>query len=263
MGIIQTGDISARNLSDHGTKYLVAGAVLKFQIQGYFENEYPDARLWAPHIKEKMQEVLADHKSVRSLLTPLPRSDRITQSPLDLSWHRRLPESANNALDIFESIIYGTKYENCIRNIAKSEKGYDILLQSEFIVEDLVSVVAKIQEEHASPAPKNLIGSIPGAAISGKTKDEDMMPAYPMLTELDDGKRESWLKHAARIYRSHITLICPGATESAVKESIANSETGRLLGDASGLMILHCDVKLTGETISAPHERLPPIRSEA
>lgn len=118
MNYLDAGDVSVRNISDRGTKYLGGRALLKRSLRDYFVTDFlvgPEkpGEHWSSEVKAKMRSVLVDHDAARRYLTAYP-----DMPPNDLTWQAQWPLSATYAIDLFEApanvgILCARRPESC------------------------------------------------------------------------------------------------------------------------------------------------------
>ena len=69
--------------------------------------------------------------------------------------------------------------------------------------------------------------------------------------------RAQWEAAATRLARQYTTVVVCPANLAALVPEVQSSCLGKANGDLTGLVIIHFDVKLSCEAITAPHLRIP------
>ncbi len=87
--------------------------------------------------------------------------------------------------------------------------------------------------------------------------DDDVIPQ-------PEAEEPFWHHFAERVVKSMVRLIPEPRTPQAVKDMLRDCHLAALRGETgSSHVLIHYDVKLSGEPITAPHYRSAPLRKEA
>jgi hypothetical protein len=82
------------------------------------------------------------------------------------------------------------------------------------------------------------------------------------IGKLEEDERATWTAAAQRLVRQYVRIIVYPQTEKQLVSEIQNSELGRMTGDLTGTVLIHYDVKLAGESVTAPRLRTSPFQEK-
>ena len=93
--------------------------------------------------------------------------------------------------------------------------------------------------------------------------DNEVQAMYKKLEYEDQQKVDTYRRHAATLVSTHVKLLVEPTSEAALAASIRGSAAGQVRGDyEKGKYVgIIYDVKVCGETITAPMHRIPSYRS--
>ena len=128
--------------------------------------------------------------------------------------------------------------------------------------EQLDLVASSIEDENKRVIQPTVLPMTSGNKGGDDQSTEQIASPQPSgFAALDPDEKETWEGHATRIMRRYVRLVTIPTTKTALAAELSTSELGRIRGDPTGLVMIHYDVKLSGETITAPHLRVPPLRA--
>ncbi len=82
------------------------------------------------------------------------------------------------------------------------------------------------------------------------------------IDKLGEEERATWTAAAQRLVRQYIRIVVYPQTEKQLVTEIQNSELGRMIGDLTGTVLIHYDVKMAGESVTAPRLRTAPFQEK-
>jgi hypothetical protein len=82
------------------------------------------------------------------------------------------------------------------------------------------------------------------------------------IDKLGEEERATWTAAAQRLVRQYIRIIVYPQTEKQLVTEIQNSDLGRMVGDLTGTVLIHYDVKMAGESVTAPRLRTAPFQEK-
>lgn len=257
------GDYSNSKLN----KELCDMALLKLEIHEHLLGSFLDAHPFTADDKARVRTVLATHTSVRKFMVAYPGDP-----PCDLTWQTsKHMLSTISFLDFAEGLIFGDRYDGTLRTGVRNRKGALAVLGYQNIQEDLDAVLEELAKD-ALPKPA------PAATAEGRGQSAAGKPDTPhtatthsavdketleTLDTLDTDTRQQWTDAASRLVRQHCHIVVNPGSASDLEKLIMASELGKSPGDNASLVLIHFDVKLNGEAITAPHLRVPPLQDSA
>lgn len=187
-----------------------------------------------------------------------------------------LPTSAAKLTEAIEAIVYSDAHDSSLRTGTKYHKSLEDIMEYQLVKEDLDAVKDALRQEKEA-APTNTAGSAIGSAIQAAaassaaeaTPGEPEVPMEKLATEvqgklskLPDSEQEHWKAVADRLVRQYTRIIVHPVQEAELIREIQASELGRAGGDMEGLALIHYDIKLSGEPITAPRLRIAPLQEK-
>ena len=102
-----------------------------------------------------------------------------------------------------------------------------------------------------------------GAPAAGMPQRPSLMERSSALSGLTPVDKKFWLAFAKRTLAAHIKLFTEPDSSSDVRDLINKSSIAKAKGiDKEDCVMILFDVKQSGECITAPHLRVPPLRDE-
>lgn len=176
-----------------------------------------------------------------------------------------------NPCPYFEGIIFGNDHDTVLRNAAKSRKPTDSVIEYDSMQENMQQIADMIKSEKQEELAKHADTPADGNEGTKKAEDvDDQKTEEPAATDqkpksmskLDEHDSEQWWKVAEKTMCQYIRLIVMPSTAENLTAELASHELGTVAGDACGLVMIHMDVKLSCEGVTAPFLRMPPLRPQ-
>ena len=174
---------------------------------------------------------------------------------------------------VCQGIVYKDEYDATLRTGVRSRKGVEDVLTYN-VIKDAVSAVLEQLEKESLPAgathapaiatgATSTSGAAP-AATEGEAPDAAENKAVREgLGKMAEGTREHWESIATRLVRQYTRIVVTPSTEAGLVQEIEACELARTLRSQSGLFLLHYDVKLSGEPMTAPKLRVSPFQEKS
>jgi hypothetical protein len=181
-------------------------------------------------------------------------------------------------------MVYGTNHDVSLKIALKSHKGPKDVLEYVPVKTDVDEIKAALETEgRTTKAAGDAFGdeepeddgdehnggaSATGPATSDATKSG--VPPRPPLTErapavsgMSVPDKKFWVAFAKRTVAAHVKLITEPDTSSDVRDALYKTAVAKVKGiDKGDCVMILFDVKQSGECITSPHIRVPPLRDE-
>ena len=167
--------------------------------------------------------------------------------------------------------MHGFKYDNHLKTFLKMGKPLEEAFDSNPLKEQLEEVTEAMTAEKVKPplgAEEIFTGSDDEADKKGVQDGSDGLkiadPTMQPKTADHKDKHDQWETFARRLIKEGVRVISQGnATESQLAEILKSSAAGKIRGDPGmqQYAVIIYDIKNSGESITAPHERMPPFRN--
>jgi hypothetical protein len=270
MGTIETGDFSVKKLKGH----IVDLHLLKYRFHTHFLTMFMDTHPFPLAVKEKVRSIFVDHATVRKSLTNYPSGQ-----PIELAWQAALPQSAVFFIQLIESVVYNDVHDLSLKTGAKYNKSTTDILEHEKLKEEIDLVLAMLQKEaEAGIAPSGgqqaIIGGAVGSAgppTSGESgspraahvgTDAAALKVQEKVAALTEDDRKHWHQAAERLVRQYTRVVVMPQSDKLLVQEIQSSDIGKAGGDMTGLVLIHYDVKLSAEPVTAPRLRIAPFQDK-
>lgn len=103
-------------------------------------------------------------------------------------------------------------------------------------------------------------GSVPGSGLPPRSS---LMECASALSGMSLADKKFWLAFAKRTVAAHIKLFTEPDSSSEVRHLLDTTTVSKVKGiDKEDCVMILFDVKQSGECITAPHLRVPPLRDE-
>ena len=263
---LEVGDFNTRKLDSLHCPV----AMLKYQFHEYFLTTFIDKHPFALADKAKLRSVFADHQSIRTNLTARPG-----ETDVEIAWRSKLAPSSNMVCELIEGICFGDAHDASLRTGVKYHKSVEDVLDYNLVKEEVAAILDTLQKEQHALAGAN---PLPGAAgteqdpakqeqaAADKANAETEKHLYNNMQEsidkLDDEAKALWTAQADKLCRQYTRVVVHPQTEKQLVQDIGSSDLGTARGDGSGTTLLHFDVKLSAESITAPRLRIAPFQEK-
>lgn len=244
---------------------------------------------WPADVKLGFRKNLADHKTYHDNLKYYPDEEGAP----DLAWKSSWPRSADLALVVAEELVYNTVYDGSIRTGLKNRKTASEIFMYQPVAEAWEEVTdavadelqkAKVeqdkleaesqkqldldvrQDDASRPSPSMMV-PVQVANTGGKESKLDALVKklwdHKTLKGLTDEKKLYWISFAVRSFDSTCSLRQEPESETQVCDTIVDSAVGKLKGiTGQDYVMIHGDVKQSGEAATSPHIRISPCREK-
>ena len=101
-----------------------------------------------------------------------------------------------------------------------------------------------------------------GPAPGSSAQQQPAQAEGKLAAKLCEEDCQQWTKHAEKVFAQHCRLMTLPASKQAFQTELASHDLGRVIGDPSGLVMIIMDVKLAGESATAPMLRMPPLKQQ-
>ena len=169
-------------------------------------------------------------------------------------------------------MLFGFKWDGHMKQFLKMGKPVEEAFDANPLKEQLDEIKDLLDGEKSSPP------GAPGSVPDDPPPDDD--PPAPSGIDITDLAQQrgslvhvvpknveeqqnlnEWKAYARRLIKEGVRVVAQGsATETQLGELLKNSAVGKLRGKANNYVLITYDIKLAGESITAPHDRMPPFR---
>jgi hypothetical protein len=180
-------------------------------------------------------------------------------------------------------MIYKDKYDTPLKAAIKNRRNPSDTMQLPGIAEIITELDEQYETEKQQAAEKeketgelSMYGSVekPPAEEVDDQMDSDVLGAAAVAKDIADLKSkvadeqkaiiDSFFEHASTLRKTHCAFIPEQSSDEAMGLLIKQTAAGRVLGDPSKGQYIYIpyDIADSGETISHPHTRVAPLRSD-
>ena len=266
--LYKPGQFSHASLKgETGSKGFLDLWLAKLQLKKYFLGEFLDKDFGngSSHIKEAFRDVYAGFQEYRSFVGFGESQDR--------SWQQTWPASATMAARLIEDVLYGKQHDATLKYLLRSKKTPDEILEAEKFNAILEDIDEQLSQE-AESRDKNE-GHVPVAARASHEQDaadpqdEAEMNREMLLKLIDEVPDEvdgelldefACFRKQAKDTAHKILLMVEPNTSGQAATAIATALTKRSDQDKDKLTVFVYNVCLSGEAVTNPKVRKPPLR---
>ena len=209
---------------------------------------------------EQMQMVFADFRSVRQHMTAYP-GDQIAARTWIIGW----PESSLAAVEVLEDMVYtcqwDVRFKDAIRSKAKLEEFLEY--------ESVQSAMSRVKDMRTKERPVSGTAGdgctghrdgVEAAAPAVAASVADELPAAPGFHGMTTDEQNYWEHYIDKQLRTYVHLIPDNKSTSDLEQAIRQSAMSNIRGDPTGMVLYYWDVKMSGESVTRPELRIPPMR---
>ena len=267
-GMVEPSDIGKRQIKGDGSggKGIVDLLLFKFRLRNYFTGELLDKTSLRGDTKDAIRLTFINHESYRSFFG-YPKD-----TSHDLSWQAGWPASSLQYCNLTEQMVFGVDYDKEIKTAIRGLKSIEDTLEMQAIKD----VLTQIDEDLGAEA--EAAGSLPtGAAVVAEGSSEicvdpqDVEEDDPVIVvenhqklsadDVDQVKR--FKDMAARMVRQHARFVVEPDSVKRIAEEINLQKPFQEIVDdspADRIVLFVYDLKLSGESVTNPQTRKPPLR---
>lgn len=175
-----------------------------------------------------------------------------------------------------QALCFTADFDSQLRNCIKGGKTAVDVLDYPSVKPRVDDILEDLKHEQSTTARSAEGGSEAGAAGgsaasaasnagvgSESSAQETSAQSLPQgFDKIAADDQEAWLKHAQKVCHQYVRLIPEPRQAGQLATEVRESSLGRLLGDPMGLVLLHYDVKLSGEPVTRPDLRVAPLRDD-
>ena len=276
-GLLLPGAITSRVLKgESGSAGLVQLWLLKHNLLEHLLTHVLGSKPFDPIVKKKMGEVYSCHETLRAHIG-FPESN---SGQLDLSWQASWDPSAMALGRLIENAVYEKEFDPTLKYALKTKKDLGDILDTEKFAAALTRIDELLQAELEAQASTTAQQSAEldimeigadedddmGGAGSGAGKRDSIQEHLAMqyVGDIVDVTEEGWAemnRHKTDADRlvSMITLKAEPKTSKEILTDFVNMLPPN--SDTSLMDIVIYDTASSGESITNPRSRKPPLRS--
>ena len=237
---------------------------MKREVKHWFLNTWMQTHASKIPIKiyHAIGAAFMDFPSMREHLTPYPDTGR-GNSQLTVSWSPAMTDLVDLMEDLICDVTYDGRYKDAIRGCCEAADfcGYDSIQKrlrpiQEALCEEAAALAAKATTTAASADSGVAVSAIGGAsespaasaaaaaaASAGGTAAAASADPFDAMEERD---RIRWTKYIAKQIDTYIDIIVDSGSVADLQLAIKDSKLATILGDPTGLVLLHFDSKQFG-----------------
>jgi hypothetical protein len=256
MDMISTKEFIGNTLRDPRKSYIEV-LNLKSALKKHLLSKWlPSLGLPDGH-KEQMQMVFADFRSVRQHVTAYPGGQSA-----ETTWIIGWPESSLAAAEVLEDMVYTCQWDQRFKDAVRSKAKLEDFLEYESVQSALSRVKDMRTKERSVPGTAGdgctghrdgVEAAAPAVAASGA----DELPAEPGMTTEE---QNYWELYIDKQLSTYVYLIPDTKSTSDLEQAIRESAMSNIRGDPTGMVVYYWDVKMSGESVTRPELRIPPMR---
>lgn len=261
-GMYPPNTFTVRSLKGEASnKGFIDVMLFKGDIRVYMLSEYLDKRAFASAAKEKIRAVFSNHATYRAHVG-FPEQTMLQE----LTWQNNWPPSTMQAFKLIEDLVFGREYDAVLRGALRRGKSASEVLEMERVC-DLVSQIDEdlAAERQQAPAPAQPTEDSDNSEVDDKLHASRMDDIIEIRgATLDDQTKVELAKFQAEAVRLSQTLRFVTEPKSAaqVADEIRQSEPEQGDGaDAQKWTVVLYDTPVSGESITNPRTRKPPLRA--
>ena len=261
--LITVGEFQVTKLKDYRQSYIEILNLKHAMRDELLQTWLPGLGLPQDHVK-KMQEVFNDVPSVRKALSGYPKEPQV-----DTSWMVGWPQSSMQACNLIEELIYTVEYDGRYKDCVKTKGKVADMMEYESVRRELDEVATLLTQERAAAAAargETLPGdpAVPGAgagtAASAGTGIEASTPDSKGFHTMEKHDQDHWEKVINKQIKTYIDIIVEPKSAAELQNALTESRLANIKGDPTGLVLIHFDVKQSGEPQTRPELRVAPLR---
>lgn len=236
--------------------------LLKHELLKFLLCNFLDDRKFSHTVKEKMRAVFTSHMTYRAHVG-YPTDDT---GKCDLSWQNSWPPTSMAAFKLIEDLVYSRDYDSVIRSAIRRGKAVHEILEMEKVCDMVAQLDEELTTERAAQAPEP---ECPKASVEDSDDERDLALFDGIVTGKDwNGKDETkaeLLKFRDDAKRMSLTLRFVTEPNSSNQVTTEIRQSIPVPGDdttsATGWTVVVYDTPVSGESITNPRTRKPPLRS--
>ena len=288
--LVSPGELSVTALTGKGRggKGLLDLLLFKKDLLEFFLNEKLEGLGLRAGAKSAVRNAMS---SVAAYRAAFGHKEALT--PPDLTWFGALPPVAQHLVRLIEAslqiqivcvsaglppgcyaiwpqdTVYNIRYDGPLKVAVKANRSLDEALDSEDIREALEKIESLGAEELAAQKQPAAHEAAEDATVGLPAAAADVcrlslpQEQFEKLGSLGDDDQDVVAEHAAlaaRIVAENVRLLDGSDKESTITDIIRQSPVGMLRGSPEGSILIHYDVKLSGEDAHRPAYRPPALR---
>ena len=241
---------------DKSNKGIIDLYMYKYDMKCYLLGPLLEMHAFQSDAKDTLRAIFKDHRTYREKMRP------VVEAEADLTFMASWRKSTERLANMVEHFVFESRDDGLLKVAMKARKTpSDFFMAYDSPKEKMDAVLAEVAKETTEQAVQ--LDSGAQTATSGGMGLAADIVVDPITAELQArGLEEEDVKayrlKAARAVKSYIKLVSiDGMSEEQVKDIISNSVPGQ----AAATTLLY-DIKLAGETRTAPHLRLPPFSEQ-
>jgi hypothetical protein len=266
-GFIEASEVAIRNIKGEGNagKGIVDILIFKYRMLRHLLDEWLNEVSLKPLVKAKLREVYQDHAHCR-LFCGWP-GDNLSE--VDLTWQAGWPPSALQTARLIEDVVYGREYDVALKGAVRGSKMPAEAMDSQVIADMVSQIMDDMKAE--SVGVDGVSGDMPKntpVLVDDSQPPDDLICVIGEvgLDRISDEHRASLRKFrdlADRTIRQQVKLVVEPTSQDAIAAEIMSGQIGRQLPDEApkdNLVIFVYDSKVSGEAVTNPQTRKPPLR---
>ncbi|CAE7861416.1 unnamed protein product [Symbiodinium necroappetens] len=290
--LLQTSACSTRNLKGQGlpsNKGTVDLFLFKLGVRDLALSTWLEEAGSAvpPHNKDAVRRVFADFATYRQFF-----GTKVERDTVDMSWLGSFSKTLKEYVTFIEDACFGNKLDRKLKSaLAAGAKPPDLPDREEFMAEFKVFRDGWVKERGEVPeqAPQDADGVLAsdnadagqvgqivqlsfmrlGSLAKGQvdeakaTHEKNLVARHlKSLSEEDLAVVKDLETRAHRLVRSSVKLIVEPERQAVLQEELKSSAIAGIIAAKDKTVLVYYDQKAAGESVTAPHLRVPPLKAD-
>ena len=242
---------------------------LKRLVKDKLLGEWLQASTFPAAAKESLRAAFSGFSSVRARYEAYPSENGEAQA--DTAWLLGCPESLSKFAELVNSLVYKDDYDARFRDAVKSRHEAVDFLDYPSVKRELEDVEQALRTE-ANPQATDDAGAgtsnpQPGDSAASKAGDDgdpgcsgQSAAAAGDFKKLSEDEQHQWRQFMLKTVNAQIRFVADQKSAADLEQTLRDSPFARLVGDPTGLVLIHFDVKKFGEAATRPDLRVTPLR---
>lgn len=245
---------------------LVSLVVFKMQLREHLINQQLELLDVSVTFKAMVRKHFASHAAYREACG-FPDLKYAESQEADLSWQADFNKAESLLWSLWEALIFGVEYDNCLKQAIRLRKPALEVLEYGSIGEAMTDVgteIEKIKEAAAQTAVVEGTHDSEEKSVDGHgdASTPEKKVCAPIVVDDMESTKAKWLKFAGVTVRQHVKLIVEPKSSSAFASLLADAKVMSVVPEKGFYILYVYDTKTAGENKYRPHIRMPPLREE-
>ncbi|CAE7604706.1 unnamed protein product [Symbiodinium necroappetens] len=262
MGFLKKGTFVSSVLRDPRQSYIEV-LKLKVKLRDALLTDWLDSTSMPQSWKQKLREAFSSFDAVRERYSSYPDEEQAASA-----WVLGAPESVSLAADLLDQLIYKDNFDGRFKDAVKTHHETADFLDYPSVKSKIAEVEDALRKESkptvADPATATDGGSTSAAASTAATQPSKASTDSPAnatgFQKLSSSEQDEWRAFMLKQLRATLRFIPDSGSANQLEQSLKDNPYAVLQGDPLGTVLLHFDVKKSGEAATRPDLRKTPLR---